>query len=95
MIFETYIASQFMEKYRAYKRQKEGFNNNNGNVKVTGSALIVYLVIVVASFVLWIVSIVSAAKCPKPNVGEIVIAIFIWPLYWILKWTGAMCKKGK
>jgi hypothetical protein len=96
MILETFTTVKVLEKYKRYKDQKEGYyNDDNGNGKVTGAALIIFLVIWLGLFVLWIISIVSAAKCPKPNIGEIVVAIFIWPLYWILKWTGAMCKGGK
>jgi len=93
MFLETFVSKLFTDKYKQYKSQKEGYTDDNGDhKKVTVGVMIVYAIFVVITFVFWILAIVSASKCPKPNVAEIILAIFCWPLYFIFKWTGVMCK---
>lgn len=91
MIIETVVCRLFMNKYNEYKC----FEKYKGNIKLntaTNTIIILYSLLVITVFVLWIFSIINAVKCPKPNAGEIILAIFFWPLYWILKWTGVICK---
>jgi len=95
MLLEAFMISKLRQKHKDYKDKKERYGDDNGDAKLAGTALVVWFIIVIAMFVFWIWAIVSAAKCPKPNVAEILIALFAWPIYFILKWTGVLCKGGK
>lgn len=95
MILEAFITSKLIQKHNEHQKLKERFSKGAAAVGVASGLVIFWAILWIANIVLWIISIVSAARCPKPNIGEVVIAIFIWPLYWILKWTGTMCKGKK
>lgn len=83
MLVESYLLGKTIE---AQKKK------DHVPTKRLRNAALAFAIITILSFLIWILSIVSAAHCPSPNATDILLAIFIWPLYWILKWTGITCK---
>ena len=106
MILELYTIKYCMNILQ--KNRKENFvpqvddnADDNTNVKVDDntSALtavaIVGLVIGILSLIFAIWGIVDAVKnCKEEDrtVG-VLLALFVWPLYWILRLSGVVCKK--
>ena len=81
------------------KKKKENFtrdvNNDNETSNINTTVMIVVLVISLISLILAIWGIVDAVThCKQEDkVVGVLLALFIWPLYWILRLSGAFCKK--
>ena len=96
MFLETFVLIQLNKAHKKYKIEKERYydeeNYDSESRDMSAASVTILSVLWLFMVGMWIFSIVSAARCPKPNAGEIVLAVFFWPLYWILKWGKTMCK---
>ena len=94
MILELLTIKYCMNEIQ--KRQIEKYTDPTDNTKkVSSTVLIIGIVIAVLSliFIIWgIVDAVTNCKQEDKVVG-VILALFIWPLYWILRLSGAFCKK--
>lgn len=98
MIFELIGIKYCMQELQ--KRKKENFTRDDTTEKTEetneSSTMIILLVVLLISFILAIWGIVDAVKnCKEEDrVVGVLLAIFVWPLYWILRLTGAFCRKN-
>lgn len=82
MIVETFLLKKFNE-HREKSKEMYGDSDSDGRWGVLGYVLYVLLMII------WIYSIVDASKQRSDNkVLGILLAIFLWPVYWITKLAG-------
>ena len=98
MIFELMTIKYCMNELQ--KRKKENFtrytdDNTNTTKNTNTTIMLVVLVISILSLILAIWGIVDAVThCKQEDkVVGVILALFIWPLYWILRLSGAFCKK--
>ncbi len=97
MIFELIGIKYCMQELQ--KRKKENFTRDDTTEKTeetSSTVMIILLVVLLISFILAIWGIVDAVKnCKEEDrVVGVLLAIFVWPLYWILRLTGAFCRKN-
>ena len=98
MIFELIVINFCMNKIKEHKKEKytDDKNNNDEDTKIAIGVLVTVLVIAILSLIGAIWGIVDSVKRCKGDdrVIGVLLAIFCWPLYWILRWSGAVCKKS-
>jgi len=99
MIIGTFCFKQASNYFKKYKEIKENFNGDDDNGNGLGIAALflglLWLGLSIAMFILWIFTIIQSLKCEeKDRTVALIIAIFFWPLFWILRWTGVICKGG-
>lgn len=96
MIIELVVIKACCNRLRELKKENytaEGKYKEDDDMPI--GVLIAVLFIAVLSLIGAIWGIVDAVRRCKgeDRVIGILLAIFIWPLYWILRWSGAVCKK--
>ena len=98
MILELLTIKYCMNKIQKNKIEKYTKNLSDPDdekEKVSNTVMITVLIFAILSLILAIWGIVDAVKnCKKEDkVVGVILAIFIWPLYWILRLSGVFCKK--
>ena len=103
MLLEAFVCTKLSNSSKNHKTNVENYDDpdvdeenkpTKNDVFVSGGYIALWAIIVIFLFILWIVSIVNASSCPSKGVEKalgIVVAIFWWPIYWIVKWAGGFC----
>ena len=107
MILEAFISTKLSNSIKNHNTSKENYtdsddeelkNQAHKEIQESGGLIALWSVIAIILFIFWIISIVDASGCPSKGVEKalgIIIAIFWWPIYWIVKWAGGFCTGKK
>ena len=98
MIFELIVINFCINKIKENKKENytDNKNNDDSDTKISTGVLVTVLIIAIVSLILSIWGIVDSVKrCQGDDrIVGVILAIFCWPLYWILRLSGAVCKKN-
>ena len=84
-----------MQSFKRIEKENYTVEDEEEDTKLSAGVLGAVIAIAVISIIGSIWGIVDAVqRCEgEDRVVGVLLAIFIWPLYWILRWSGAVCKK--
>jgi hypothetical protein len=91
MFLERFVYKKLQEEYKKYSENKENYNNDSGE-KVGGVMLIFFFLLYIFLFVMWVYTIIYASKCQGEKTAGIIVAVFAWPIFWIVKFAGGFCQ---
>lgn len=99
MIIELILIKYCTTKIKEYNIEKytdKEVNTKEEDTSVAIGVLVTVLIIAILSLVFAIWGIVDAVKRCKGDdrVVGILLALFCWPLYWILRLSGAVCRQN-
>ena len=97
MIIELILIKYCTNKIKEYNIEKytdKEVNMEEEDTSVATGVLVTVLIIAILSLIFSIWGIVDSVKRCKGDdrVGGILLALFCWPIYWILRLSGAVCR---